>query len=1026
MITYSEAQVRAFVTDPGTWQRGQQLAQLGKWARLGRSATAAWGECAGSGAKPYLTGVDLTEPAFKCSCPSRVFPCKHGAALLLLLARQTGAFPEGPPPAWLTEWLEKRQQTQGRKAEKAAPLVETVPATAASADPGPAPGAPAAAVDPKRLARMAAGADDLATWLEDLLRAGLATLDQQPTKFWENQAARLVDQQLPGLAASLRELTGLRHAHADWPARLLGRLGELYLLVRAFQNLPGLDSAARLDILQQVGVALKKETLLATIAPVADEWLVLGQFCWEEDRLLARRSWLLGRRTGQRALVLEFAFSGLPFATALQPGACYQGEVVFYPGRLPLRAAPVGLAYLGQLPANSVIAGQRIDQLLDSYATALACQPWLRQWPATLAGVVLVPLPDGGWLLRHPAEAAALPLQFASEDAPWQVLAESGGEPIRLFGEWDGQTLRVLSAEAAQAGPGEEWGVGGAAASVTALAASKPSAAENQASIQAPDSPAPAADVPRGAALLRIALLGTRQSGEAVPPFPVLAASPEQQLLLAAGTLALLRKAGFVPLATTAPLLVPSAPDTRPPLGPAGAACLRSLLEQADLQNMLPDYLGRVAGVGRRVPASLLVPLLHLASRSAAVAAALGPALGQRGRWLAACRPQWRSLLQKHVAPETAADDPSPWETGTLPERLSWLTKRFGQDAAAARALLLAALPTEPAKVQEPLLELLAQHLHADAEPMLENLLRARGLEVRRRAAELLVQLPGAALPERLWARAAPLLSTRRKLLGLGAISLEVALPTSWDKTWLLDGIEEKNFRFMSSDGPDFKTPVGPATARLANLLALLPPGRWAAHLGLPPAELLAAALASEWARPLLPAWAQSTLLHHDTAFAAAFLTLWVEQRPALEKARCDQGIDWRELAALLPASTRQQLVLRPVLDRVRRREADWPREVGFVPAPWPRPLTAAVLEAVAEKLAHTASGDVRDQPAHFRELAWLLPQTVAPRLDPADSTWAIKHVEAIPGVGVMYELALTNFTGWLRFQISLEESLLE
>ena len=39
----------------------------------------------------------------------------------------------------------------------------------------------------------------------------------------------------------VRELATLRHAHADWPARLLGRLGELYLLVRAFRNLPNLE-----------------------------------------------------------------------------------------------------------------------------------------------------------------------------------------------------------------------------------------------------------------------------------------------------------------------------------------------------------------------------------------------------------------------------------------------------------------------------------------------------------------------------------------------------------------------------------------------------------------------------------------------------------------------------------------------------------------------------------------------------------------------------------------------------------------
>ena len=139
---------------------------------------------------------------------------------------------------------------------------------------------------------MAAGTEEMVAWLEDLLRAGLAALDKQPPKFWESQATRLADNQLPGLAGTVRGLATLRHAHADWPTRLLGRLGELYLLARAFLNLSQLGPDARADVLLQVGVTLKNEDLLATAAPIVDAWHVLGQFRWEEDRLTARQPWL--------------------------------------------------------------------------------------------------------------------------------------------------------------------------------------------------------------------------------------------------------------------------------------------------------------------------------------------------------------------------------------------------------------------------------------------------------------------------------------------------------------------------------------------------------------------------------------------------------------------------------------------------------------------------------------------------------------------------------------------------------------
>jgi hypothetical protein len=1047
MISFTEAQAHSLITDPGTLKRGQELLKPAKWANLGRTETAAWGECAGSGSKPYLTGIDLSEPAFKCSCPSRVFPCKHGAGLLLLMARQPELLVGNTPPVWLSEWLEKRQQTQEEKAGKAdAPASKAPKATLAIELPASTNSSisvadvatdstseassetPAQAginVDPKRLARMAAGAEDCAAWLEDLMRAGLATIDQQPANFWESQAARLVDNQLPGLAATVRELATLRHAHADWPARLLGRLGELYLLVRAFQNLPTLSPDARPEILQQVGINIKKEDLLATATPVSDAWRVLGQFRWEEDRLTARRTWLLGRATGRPALVLEFSFGGQPFSTPFIPHGAYLGELAFYPGLLPLRAAPVSVKFDGTIPPAAVPAGQPIGQLLHDYANALARQPWLREWPATLSQVLPTPLPDSSWQLHHATEPGTLPLRFTEEDFGWKLLAESGGQPITLFGEWDGRAFRPLSswAGAGTSPPDPLSKKEGAPAReddfYTELAGSKPGAPSF---------------LERGsggevsvAQLLRIALLGTRQSGETIPAFPTPASSSEQQLLLAAGTLALMRKAGHRPAPANGPALAPAPPELLPVIGSKGTDYLHQMLVNGLHLELLPDYLTRLAGRDRLVPPRLLVPLLHHAARSADTRAALGPVMGSRGHWLATLNPEWRKLTTGPAAPASAETEATLWETGTLAQRRAWLTERFAQNPADARAQLLAALPAEPAKAQEAFLEILADYLHPDAEPVLETLLKARGQEVRRLATELLVQIPNAALTERLWARAAPLLTVKRKLLGLGKPELEVSLPEAWDKSWLLDGIEEKNARFLSVHGPSFHTNVGPATARLANLLFLLPPSRWLVHLGLTPTELLTAALASEWAQPLLSAWAKSTLLHRDADFAAALLSLWLTERPALEKAHLDRGIDWVSLAALLSDEARQELVLKPILERVRQLAPNWTQDLGFVPTPWPRTFSLMVVRAIGSQLANTATQYMGFAPLpHLRQLAWLLPQTVAPSIAPADAAAVIQQVEAIPDLHEIFEPSRQNFIDTLRFQADLEASLRE
>ena len=1051
MITYSEAQALALITDPGTLKRGQELLKPAKWANLGRTETAAWGECAGSGSKPYLTGIDLTEPAFKCSCPSRVFPCKHGAGLLLLMARQPELLAGSIPPAWLAEWLEKRQQAQENKAEK--PISKAPKATVAAQaaghssatallhdkeepagspsllEQGPGDGVPAVAglsVDPKRLTRMVAGAEDLGAWLEDLMRAGLASLDKQPGNFWESQAARLVDNQLPGLAATVRELAALRPAHADWPARLLGRLGELYLLARAFLNLPGLGPAARADVLQQVGVNLKKEDLLATAVPVADNWRVLGQLRWEEDRLTARRTWLHGRETGRTALVLEFSFGGQPFSTPFIPHGSYLGELAFYPGLLSLRAAPVQVKFDGTVPTSAVPTGQSIGQLLNDYASALARQPWLREWPATLDQVRPTPQPDGRWLLHHASESGTLPLRFTDENTGWQLLAESGGHPITLFGEWDGQAFRPLSS----------W-VAGPADTSSPAPFSRREGEPNDSGLSSSGYPSPherglAPEVFREVKpeqLLRVALLGTRQSGEPIPAFPTAAESPEQQLLLAAGTLALMRKAGYRPAAPELPSLAPAPSELLPVVGPKGSSHLHQMLINSLHLELLPDYLTRLAARDLLVPPTLLVPLLHHAARSPETRAALGPVLGARGHWLAALNPEWARLADKIVAVHQEEAGTAVWETGTTPQRLAWLRQHFARMPEVARALLLAALPSEPAKMQESLLEILAGHLHPDAEPTLEALLKARGQDVRRRAAELLVQLPGAALTERLWVRAAPLISTRRKLLGLGRPTLEITLPTTWDKAWLLDGIEEKNgrFEYRISANVGNQTTLGPAAGRLGNLVGLLAPWRWTTHLSLTPSELLVAALASEWALPLLPSLAHSTLLHHDLAFASAFLKLWQEELPALDKANCARGIEWGQLAALLPPAEHRALLLMPTLERVRRQQADWTLGLDFVPAPWPRALSAAVLDAIASQLTKTAVVyEFNAPPYHLRQLAWLLPQTVAPNLAPADAAWAIQQVEAIGQAHSIFQPQFHTFVDTLRFQADLEASLRE
>src|SRR5262245_56147828 len=113
--------VLALAPDDASAKAARGLTSPAKWPTLGADARAVWGECQGSGSKPYQTQVDLAGPTFKCSCPSRKFPCKHGLALLLLRAAEPRRFPEGAAvPPWVEEWLSGRQERAERKEQRAA------------------------------------------------------------------------------------------------------------------------------------------------------------------------------------------------------------------------------------------------------------------------------------------------------------------------------------------------------------------------------------------------------------------------------------------------------------------------------------------------------------------------------------------------------------------------------------------------------------------------------------------------------------------------------------------------------------------------------------------------------------------------------------------------------------------------------------------------------------------------------------------------------------------------------------------
>ena len=192
--------VLALAPDDSSVKAARGLVAPGKWPTLGFDDAVVWGECKGSGAKPYQVEVELSGPTFKCSCPSRKFPCKHALALLLLRLAHEASFSRGEAPDWVKEWLDSRQKRAARQEEKKEKGQPADPAAAARRE-------------ASRLRRMAAGLDDLERWMCDIVRHGLDQLEND-SRWAEETAARMVDAQLPGIAARLRSLHGVTFSRA--------------------------------------------------------------------------------------------------------------------------------------------------------------------------------------------------------------------------------------------------------------------------------------------------------------------------------------------------------------------------------------------------------------------------------------------------------------------------------------------------------------------------------------------------------------------------------------------------------------------------------------------------------------------------------------------------------------------------------------------------------------------------------------------------------------------------------------------
>jgi len=156
--------------------------------------TLLFGDCKGSGADNYRPSADFADPAkpvYRCTCPSRQFPCKHSLALLYAYA-QGSKFSEKEIP---TDIADKRTKIEQRAEKKKETADKPIKVNTSALK--------------KKIQTQLGGLDLLESLINDLVRAGLGTLNAKSARQVEEQARQLGDAYLPGAQNALHALTGL-------------------------------------------------------------------------------------------------------------------------------------------------------------------------------------------------------------------------------------------------------------------------------------------------------------------------------------------------------------------------------------------------------------------------------------------------------------------------------------------------------------------------------------------------------------------------------------------------------------------------------------------------------------------------------------------------------------------------------------------------------------------------------------------------------------------------------------------------
>lgn len=194
MLKITEEYINSIAPNQSAILNGWGLVKKNSFVKfqISKDETVIFGECKGSGASNYITSVDFINPenpVFRCTCPSRQFPCKHCLGLMYAYVSGKG-FDSADIPVDILEKREKVEKREEKKKTKAEGEPKKVNKTALT----------------KKLHAQLEGLELLEKVTYSVAQSGLGTINSKTLQLLEEQSKQLGNYYVAGAQTALREL----------------------------------------------------------------------------------------------------------------------------------------------------------------------------------------------------------------------------------------------------------------------------------------------------------------------------------------------------------------------------------------------------------------------------------------------------------------------------------------------------------------------------------------------------------------------------------------------------------------------------------------------------------------------------------------------------------------------------------------------------------------------------------------------------------------------------------------------------